>query len=118
MLLLYGIPNCDTVKKARAFLDARGIAYRFHDYKKQGIDRPRLERWLEQRPWEELLNRTGTTYRQVPGAERPGTRDAAIALMLARPSVIRRPLVEDEAGRIVAVGFRAEEYEKRIEASL
>lgn len=114
MLLIYGIPNCDTVKKARAYLDTRGIGYQFHDYKKSGITREKLENWLAQHPWEELLNRAGTTFRQVPEAERPGTREAAIDLMLAKPSVIRRPIVEDESGRMVAVGFKREEWETQL----
>jgi arsenate reductase len=111
MLLVYGIPNCDTVKKARAWLDAQGVGYQFHDYKKAGITREKLESWLAQRPWEDLLNRAGTTYRQLPETERPGTREATIALMLEKPSIIRRPLVEDTAGQVVALGFRVEDWE-------
>lgn len=111
MHTLYAIPNCDTVKKARAWLAEHGISYQFHDYKKAGIDRPRLERWLTQRPWEELVNRAGATWRQLTDAERPIDTEGAIALMLAKPSVIRRPLIEAD-GRVVAVGFKAEEYQR------
>ncbi len=110
MYTLYAIPNCDTVKKARAWLTENGVSYQFHDYKKAGIDRPTLKRWLTQRPWEELVNRAGTTWRQLPEAERPTDAEGAIALMLAKPSVIRRPLIETEE-RIVALGFKTDEYQ-------
>ncbi|RIV17726.1 ArsC family reductase [Fibrisoma montanum] len=109
MYTLYAIPNCDTVKKARTWLAERGIEYQFHDYKKQGVDRPLLERWLAQKPWEELVNRAGTTWKKLPDAEKPTDTEGAIALMLDRPSVIRRPLIETN-GQIVALGFKADEY--------
>lgn len=93
--VLYGIRNCDTVRKARAWLDARGIAYDFHDYKKEGIDRSRLAAWTEELGWQGLLNRAGTTFRNLPEADKEGLdRDRAIALMLASPSMIRRPLLD------------------------
>jgi len=110
MYTLYAIPNCDTVKKARTWLAERGVDYTFHDYKKRGIDRPTLERWLSQRSWEELVNRAGTTWKALPETERPADTESAIELMLAKPSVIRRPLIEAE-GRIVALGFKTAEYE-------
>jgi arsenate reductase len=102
---LYGIRNCDTMKKARAWLDANAIAYRFHDYKVEGIDAPTLEGWCAQAGWERLLNRSGTTFRKiVPESERHGLDAAqAIALMLAHPSMIRRPVLR--AGVHLAVGF-------------
>ncbi len=111
MYTLYAIPNCDTVKKARAWLAEHGITYQFHDYKKQGIDRQTIDRWLTQKSWEELVNRAGTTWKQLSDAEKPTDAAGAIALMLAKPSVIRRPLIESN-GQLVAVGFTANDYEK------
>jgi arsenate reductase (glutaredoxin) len=106
---LYGIPNCDTVKKARAWLDARGLAYRFHDYKKEGADPERLAAWCEAKGWEVLLNRSGTTFRKLPEAEREGLDQArAIALMTANPSTIRRPVVEHAGGLLI--GFKEAEW--------
>ncbi len=106
---LYGIKNCDTMKKARAWLDAHGVAYRFHDYKSAGIARDRLESWARRLGWEALLNRSGTTFRKLPEAERENLSEAkAIALMLAQPSMIRRPVLEQ--GDRLLVGFRPEEY--------
>ena len=109
---LYGIPNCNTVKKARAWLDEHGVAYDFHDYKKQGVDRAMLESWLEQMPWEKLVNRAGMTWRGLNDAEKAAIVDnaSAVALMTAKPSVIRRPVVADEA-RILTIGFDASTYE-------
>ena len=104
MRTLYGIPNCDTVKKARAWLGDAGIAYDFHDYKKAGIDEARLRRWSAEAGWEKLLNRAGTTFRKLPDADKTGLdEDKAIALMLAQPSMIRRPVVE--GGDTLLVGF-------------
>jgi Spx/MgsR family transcriptional regulator len=111
MTVIYGIKNCDTMKKARAWLDARKIAYEFHDYKSQGIDRPHLERWVAALGWEALLNRAGTTFRKLPDAEKQGlTEGKAIALMLAQPSMIKRPVLEKDGG--VLAGFRPEAFEK------
>ena len=106
---IHGIKNCDTMKKARAWLDARGIAHRFHDYKVDGIERATLERWAGQVGWETLLNRAGTTFRKLPEAERePLTEARAIALMLAQPSMIKRPVL-DIHDRLT-VGFKPEAY--------
>ena len=111
MIVIYGIKNCDTMKKARAWLDGRGIAYAFHDYKTAGIEKARLEEWVAQLGWEVLLNRAGTTFRKLPDAEKEGlTEKKAIALMLAQPSMIKRPVLE-QGGKIIA-GFRPEQYEK------
>ena len=111
MLTMYGIPNCDTVKKARTWLDGRGLSYTFHDYKKMGIDKTKLEGWVQQAGWETLLNRAGTTFKKLPDADRENlTEKKAIALMLAQPSMIKRPVVEKK-GRIV-VGFKPELYDK------
>jgi arsenate reductase len=106
---LYGISNCDTVRNARAWLDSNGVAYAFHDYKTAGIDAERLRGWSRQLGWEALLNRAGTTFRKLPEADKADLDEAkALALMLAQPSMIRRPVVED-GGRLV-VGFKPEVY--------
>ncbi|GAB4013169.1 ArsC family reductase [Spirosoma sp. KCTC 42546] len=109
MYTLYAIPNCDTVKKARTWLAEHGIAYQFYDYKKQGIDRKTIEHWLTQKPWEELVNRAGMTWKQLPDEKKPTNAEEAIALMIEKPSVIRRPLIES-TGQIVALGFKADTY--------
>ena len=107
---IYGIKNCDTMKKARAWLDARGIAYRFHDYKAEGIDEVSLKRWVDALGWETVLNRAGTTFRALPDAEKQGLDAAkAIALMLAQPSMIKRPML-DRDGALTA-GFKPDIYE-------
>jgi len=101
-MILYGIRNCDTVKKARAWLDTRGVAYDFHDYKVAGIDEARLRAWAGELGWEKLLNRAGTTFRNLPDADKTGLdEDRAIALMLAQPSMIRRPLLDLGARRLL-----------------
>jgi arsenate reductase len=112
---LYGIRNCDTMKKARAWLEARGVAYAFHDYKVAGIERGRIEGWARAVGWETLLNRAGTTFRKLPEAEREGlTERTALALMLAQPSMIRRPVL-DVGGRLL-VGFRPAQYAEALGA--
>jgi arsenate reductase len=108
---MYGIPNCDTIKKARTWLEAHRHEYDFHDYKKAGIDKTRLEGWVKQVGWDVLLNRAGTTFKKLPDADKEGlTEKKAIALMLAQPSMIKRPVLEMK-GRIT-VGFKPEEYAK------
>lgn len=98
----YGIPNCDTVKRARKWLEAEGIDYSFHDYKKEGADAARLASWADQAGWEKLLNTRGTTFRKLPEAERANVdRDKAIALMVQQPSMIKRPVVQHEGGLLV-----------------
>ena len=110
-VVLFGIKNCDTMKKARAWLDARGVAYTFHDYKTQGITPETLELWVAELGWEALLNRAGTTFRKLPEAEKEGLTEArAIALMLAQPSMIRRPVLD--LGKRRLVGFAPEPYAK------
>jgi len=111
MIVVYGIKNCDTMKKARAWLDGHDVAYAFHDYKTAGIEKARLESWISQLGWEVLLNRAGTTFRKLPDAQKEGLNEKkAIALMLAQPSMIKRPVLE-KAGTVIA-GFRPEQYEK------
>lgn len=107
---VYGIPNCDTVKKARNWLDAKGVAYVFHDYKKQGADAAKLARWVEQAGWEKVLNRAGTTFKKLPDADRDGL-DArkAVTVMAANPSAIKRPVVEHPGGLLV--GFKEAEWD-------
>jgi len=106
---LYGIRNCDTVKKARAWLDAHGVAYDFHDYKTAGVDRARLEGWVVRLGWEVLLNRAGTTFRKLPDADKSGLDAAkAINLMIAQPSMIKRPVV-DQGGALL-VGFKPDAW--------
>ena len=109
-ITLYGIPNCDTVKKARAWLQAHGVAHDFHDYKKQGVPLPRLDAWMRAVGWETLLNRKGTTWRQLDPARQVAVHDAASAreLMLGQASVIKRPVVEHPGGLLV--GFDPDEW--------
>jgi arsenate reductase len=99
---MYGIRNCDTIKKARAWLEARGAAYEFHDYKLAGIDEARLRDWVTELGWEKLLNRAGTTFRKLPDADREGLdANKAVALMLAQPSIIKRPVLDLGDRRLV-----------------
>ncbi len=111
MTTLYGIRNCDTMKKAWTWLDQHGVAYAFHDYKKEGIDRGKLEAWCRQVGWEVLLNRAGTTFRKLPDADRTGLDEAkAIGLMAAQPSMIKRPVLETDGALLV--GFKPEAYQR------
>ena len=108
-LTLFGIPNCDTVKKARTWLDAHGVPYTFHDYKMLGIDAATLERWADISGWEPLLNRAGTTFKKLPNTEKADIdRAKAIALMVAHPSMIKRPVVEGD-GKLL-VGFKLDDW--------
>lgn len=106
---IYGIRNCDTVKKARAWLDAAGVDYAFHDYKTAGVPAADLRRWVDRLGWETLLNRAGTTFRKLPDADRADL-DAhrALRLMLAHPSAIKRPVLE--RGDLLLVGFKPDAY--------
>jgi arsenate reductase len=115
-LTIYGIKNCDTMKKARAWLDKHGVEYDFHDYKTAGIERERLERWSKKVSWETLINRAGTTFRKLSDKDKQAI-DArkAIALMLAQPSLIKRPVLDLGGGRLL-VGFKPEIYEDALRA--
>jgi arsenate reductase len=108
--VIYGIKNCDTMKKARAWLDKHGIDYAFHDCKTAGVEREKLERWAKKVGWEALLNRAGTTFRKLPDKDKDGlTEKKAVALMLKQPSMIKRPVLELGAGKLL-VGFAPESY--------
>jgi arsenate reductase (glutaredoxin) len=110
---MYGIKNCDTIKKARAWLDANAIGYDFHDYKTAGVDAARIARWIAAEGWETVLNRAGTTFRKLPDADKAGL-DAgkATALMLAQPSMIKRPVLEHPGG--ILIGFAPERYARAL----
>lgn len=110
---LYGITNCGTVKKARAFLKARDVTYQFHDFKKDGVSPEMISGWLQQVGWQKLLKKTGPTWGQLPEAVKASVRDdvSALALMLEKPNVIRRPVLERD-GHVLATGFNEADYEK------
>jgi Spx/MgsR family transcriptional regulator len=111
MIQLYGIPNCDTIKKARAWLEGRGVEYRFHDYKRDGIDEPRLRGWVDELGWEALVNRRGTSWRRLPEEVREQMdTETAIRIMLETPSIIRRPLLD--TGELRHLGFSETDYER------
>jgi len=114
MITVFGIPNCDTVKKARAWLTEHGVEHSFHDFKKQGVPPAHLDRWLQAAGWDTVVNRKGTTWRQLDEATRAGVTDAASAraVALAHPSVIKRPVVEWADGAIT-VGFNATDWQQR-----
>jgi len=107
--LLYGIPNCDTMKKARTWLESQRVDYEFHDYKKSGVERARLESWIRAVGWEVLLNRAGTTFKKLPDSAKANLTEAkAVKLMLEQPSMIKRPVLE--RGKTLLVGFSPEKY--------
>lgn len=109
MVTIYGIPNCDTMKKARTWLEGQGLAYDFHDYKKVGISAEKLDAWADAVGWEVLLNKAGTTFRKLPDSDKAGIdRAKAIALMVEQPSLIKRPVLEHPGG--VLVGFKPDAY--------
>jgi arsenate reductase (glutaredoxin) len=113
-ITIYGIKNCDTMMKARAWLDKHGVEYGFHDYKTAGIDRERLEAWSKRVGWETLLNRAGTTFRKLPDKDKTGIDvKKAIALMLAQPSMIKRPVLDLGRGKLL-VGFAPEAYREAV----
>jgi Spx/MgsR family transcriptional regulator len=113
---MYGIKNCDTIKKARTWLDKHGIEYAFHDYKTAGIDRDRLERWMKKVGWEILLNRAGTTFKKLPDKDKGDlSATKAIGLMLKQPSMIKRPVLDAGGGKLL-VGFSPETYKAALAA--
>lgn len=109
---LYGIPNCGTVKKARVWLEVRGVEYQFHDFKKQGVSEALLAGWLKQIGWQKLLKKTGPTWGQLPDEVKASIKDdaSALALMLEKPNVIKRPVLEHN-GKVLATGFNETDYE-------
>jgi arsenate reductase len=112
-ITIYGIKNCDTMKKARAWLDGHGVAYEFHDYKIAGAPKEKLKAWAGELGWESLLNRAGTTFRKLPDADKEGLNERkALALMLEQPSMIKRPVL-DVGGKLL-VGFKPEVYAKEV----
>ena len=114
-ITIYGIKNCDTMKKARAWLDDHDVAHGFHDYKTAGIEKSRLKQWSDELGWETLLNRAGTTFKKLPDADKDGlTESKAIALMLAQPSMIKRPVLD--LGNKRVVGFKPDIYAKEVKA--
>ncbi len=114
-ITIYGIKNCDTMKKARAWLDGQGVAYDFHDYKTAGIARDKLKQWSDQVGWETLLNRAGTTFKKLPDADKDGLNERkALALMEAQPSMIKRPVL-DLGGKLL-VGFKEDVYAREVAA--
>lgn len=113
--IIYGIKNCDTMKKARAWLDTHGVAYEFHDYKAVGVEKDKLKQWSDKAGWETLLNRAGTTFKKLPDSDKEGlTEKKALALMLAQPSMIKRPVLE--VGGKLLVGFKPDIYAKEVKA--
>jgi arsenate reductase len=115
-MTIYGIKNCDTMKKARAWLDQHGVDYAFHDYKTAGIERERLERWARKAGWETLLNRAGMTFRKLPDRDKTALNETkAIALMLGQPSMIKRPVLDVGGGKLL-VGFKPELYREAVPA--
>ena len=115
-ITIYGIKNCDTMKKARAWLDKNGVGYDFHDYKTKGIERDKLEMWAKKVGWEALINRAGLTFKKLPDKDKEGlTEKKALALMLKQPSMIKRPVLELGGGKLI-VGFKPELYDAAVSA--
>lgn len=115
-ITIYGIKNCDTMKKARAWLDRRGVDYAFHDYKSVGIDKDRLEGWVKKAGWETLISRAGLTFKKLPDRDKQSLNEKkAVALMLKQPSMIRRPVLELSGGKLL-VGFKPELYKDAVGA--
>ena len=114
MIIMYGIPNCDTMKKARRWLEANGIEYDFHDYKKLGVPEKNLKNWVKQTSWETILNKRGTTWRKLDDELKDNIDEAAaIQVMLNNPSIIKRPVLE--SGKLLLIGFNEEQYKRLLE---
>jgi arsenate reductase len=114
MITIYGIPNCDTVKKARTWLEKNGIEYHFHDYKKEGVTAGKIRNWFKTFPREKLVNKVSTSWRDLSVEEKAAIVDdeSALKLMLEKTSVIKRPLIEDASGNAIALGFDTKRYEE------
>jgi len=114
MFTVYGIPNCNTVKKARTWLEQNNIEYTFHDYKKKGITSEKIQEWFKKYPWEKLVNKAGTTWKALSEEEKALVinEESAIDLMIKKTSVIKRPVIEDAAGKAIALGFSEKEFEE------
>ncbi|MCE7066890.1 ArsC family reductase [Dyadobacter sp. CY326] len=115
MLTVYGIPNCDTVKKARTWLEKHNIEYAFHNYKTDGIGKDRIKVWFKQYPWDKVVNKASTTWKGLSDEEIALITDekSAAKLMISHTSVIKRPLIEDESGKAVALGFSEKDYQEK-----
>lgn len=118
MFKVYGIPNCDTIKKTQKWLDGKQVKFESHNYRKDGVDRDTLEKWLDQQPLEKLLNKASTTFKALSDDAKQAalTREGAIELMLEKPTVIKRPVIENADGKVVAIGFKEAEYEELFSA--
>ena len=113
MIKIYGIPNCDTMKKARRWLEANGIEYDFHDYKKLGVPEKNLKNWVKQSGWEAVINKRGTTWRKLDDAVKDNIDEAtAIQVMIDNPSIIKRPVIE--SGKLLLIGFNEDQYEQLV----
>lgn len=110
MYKIYGIKNCDTMKKAFSWLTEHHIPYEFHDYKKVGISEEKIQQWLTQKPWDVLINRAGTTWRKLTDEEKATDNHSALLLMMAKPSIIKRPIIEMD--KIMGMGFNPDNYEE------
>ncbi len=113
MNILYGIPNCDTIRKAKRWLTEHGVEFKFHDFRKDGIDRQQLQQWCQQVGWETLLNKRGTTWRQVPEAAKASINESsAITLLFEHPAMVKRPVLESDLLNTIEVGFKEARYQK------
>lgn len=110
MYKVYGIKNCDTMKKAMTWLTDNNIPFEFHDYKKEGISNEKIQEWLMQKPWDVLINKAGTTWKKLSEEEKATDETSATQLMIAKPSMIKRPIIEND--KIVVMGFKADDYQQ------
>lgn len=116
MITVYGIPNCDTIKKTRTWLDKKGIAYQFHDYRKEGVSADKLRSWLKDVPLEKLFNKASTTWKELSPEEKEAVNDqeSTIRLMVEKPTAIKRPVIEDSTGKAIAIGYSEPQFEKAL----
>jgi arsenate reductase (glutaredoxin) len=115
MLTVYGIPNCDTIKKARTWLDKNNVAYTFHDYRKDGISKEKIGQWFKELPWDKVLNKNSTTWKELSEEEKAKVTDpkAAAVLLADHTSAIKRPLIEDASGKAVQIGFSEKDFTEK-----